>query len=131
MARRSTRSNKGRRVVSSNANDPLLPFLMDDIPIVQDRRVFHPDSIYSAPLTFYSTPAKVRVRSKPRVYQHSFKKSLRTLSQSFLSEGFDDPNKVLVCVRRNSRKEVLHALGKAGRRGQRKPRRNYLSNVKC
>lgn len=47
--------------------------------------------------------------------------------------SFRSPKFVAVCVRRNARKEVLHALGKTGKGGgfKKKPRRNYWSNVRC
>lgn len=45
--------------------------------------------------------------------------------------GFANPTNVLVCVRRKIRKEVMHALGKAGRGGQRRPKFNFFSKVRC
>jgi len=47
--------------------------------------------------------------------------------------GFSHPWQVIVCVRRKRRREVLHALRKTGRGGskQRKPRRNFWSEVRC
>lgn len=128
MARRS-KGSKGRRVTSVNANfTPMLPFLTDDIPLMdlQDRRAFNPVSIYSPNLLVNTRPA--RVRRKPKVYQHSLKKKL---SKVHLVESFFAPEKVLICVRRNARKEVLHAFNKTGRRGQRRPRRGVFSNVHC
>lgn len=46
---------------------------------------------------------------------------------------FREPKKVLVCVRRRARREVLHALGYAGRRGSggRPRRRNSETYIKC
>lgn len=37
----------------------------------------------------------------------------------------------IVCIRRQTRKEVMHATGKAGRKGQRRPRRNEWSSISC
>lgn len=50
--------------------------------------------------------------------------------------GFDDPRRVMICVRRQRRKEVMHALRFAGGRGRRRttfrqPRRNYYSGIDC
>lgn len=45
--------------------------------------------------------------------------------------AFSAPQETLVCVRRHRRKEVLHALKKTGKRGQRKPRRSTFSNTRC
>lgn len=41
------------------------------------------------------------------------------------------PRDAVICARRNIRKEVLHALGKAGRGGQRPPRRTANSDIHC
>jgi len=45
--------------------------------------------------------------------------------------GFQAPERVLVCVRRKRRREVMFAKGGAGRRRMRRPRRNYWSDVRC
>lgn len=47
--------------------------------------------------------------------------------------GFQYPWQVLICIRRRRRKEVIHALGHAGagKPRQRRPRRNFYSEVRC
>ena len=45
--------------------------------------------------------------------------------------GFAIPEKVMRCVRRKQRKEVLHAKGIAGSRVSRRRRRDGWSNVDC
>lgn len=45
--------------------------------------------------------------------------------------AFEAPAETVVCVRRSRRKEVLFAKNKAGKRGQRRPRRTAWSDVKC
>lgn len=45
--------------------------------------------------------------------------------------SFTAPRDTIVCVRRSTRKEVLFAKNKTGKRGQRKPRRTPWSNYKC
>lgn len=45
--------------------------------------------------------------------------------------AFSAPADTLVCVRRQQRREVLFAKNKTGKRGQRRPRRNQWSNIKC
>lgn len=48
------------------------------------------------------------------------------------TDHFAAPTAVVQCVRRNQRREVLHALNKAGRRGKKGPyRRSIWSDVKC
>lgn len=44
--------------------------------------------------------------------------------------GFADPRRVMVCVRRNVRKQVLHAFGVAGR-GVKRGKRGPLSDIRC
>lgn len=45
--------------------------------------------------------------------------------------AFTAPAQTLVCVRRSRRREVLHALKKTGKGGQRRPRRSRWSDYKC
>lgn len=45
---------------------------------------------------------------------------------------FDQPRRVLICIRRKVREEVLHALGRTGRGQKRRdPRRNAHSHISC
>lgn len=45
--------------------------------------------------------------------------------------AFAQPKQTLVCVRRNARKQVLHAKRKTGKGGQRRPRKTRFRNIKC
>lgn len=92
-----------------------------DYRLIEDRRTHHPLDFFRPPLaTDGGHIAPVRVTKKP------FKTQLPFGLQ------FAAPEKTLVCVRRNQRKEVLHALRKTGRgRSRKSPRRNYLSGVRC
>lgn len=45
--------------------------------------------------------------------------------------SFVAPEKVVTCVRRGVRKEVLHAFGVAGKRGIKSRRRTSTSTIKC
>lgn len=45
--------------------------------------------------------------------------------------AFTAPAETVVCVRRHRRKEVLFAKKKAGKGGQKRPRRSAWSEVKC
>lgn len=45
--------------------------------------------------------------------------------------AFQAPAETVACVRRSRRKEVLFAKNKAGKRGQKRPRRTAWSDVKC
>lgn len=96
---------------------------------VQDFRRWTPTRPKMAK-TVLGTPARVTTRPV-KTYSPSLrtfgapKRALREVKQ------FVDPRSVLVCARRKMRREVLHALRKAGKRGQKTPRRNYWSDVHC
>lgn len=45
--------------------------------------------------------------------------------------GFANPWQVVICVRRKRRKEVMFATGRAGKGGQKSPKRNWYSEVRC
>lgn len=45
--------------------------------------------------------------------------------------GYGDPWKVIICLKRQARKEVLHALNLAGKPGFKKPKYNSTSYVRC
>jgi len=80
-----------------------------------DRRVYHPEG-----------------EARPAASRSGKRHTLRALYNAPLQAiGFKSPRSVMVCVRRQTRKEVLHALNltKKGSRGGK--RRNYYSNVRC
>lgn len=83
----------------------------------QDNRAYNPTRI--------SRPART-VSGRVSSLGVSKKASLSKVKLNFFS-----PDRVTLCVRRAQRKEVLHALGKSGRNGGRRYRRNFYSNVKC
>lgn len=41
------------------------------------------------------------------------------------------PKKLNICVKRQQRKEVIHALRHSGKSGQKRPNRNQHSNIHC
>jgi hypothetical protein len=41
------------------------------------------------------------------------------------------PQRAIVCARRKQRKEVMHAIKRAGKSGQKRPTRNQFSHIKC
>lgn len=60
------------------------------------------------------------------------KTPINNLTNSMLREinTFQDPKRVLVCLRRKQRKEILFAINRTGS-GNRKPRRTSTSNISC
>lgn len=97
----------------------------------EDRRLFNPEGIY-APARSFSKPRHKLVLSVVDRFRGASKVARRRLDFRLLSPlSFEAPKKVLICVRRKQRKEVLHALRKAGKFGQRRPRRSYYSDISC
>lgn len=139
MARRSRKSSsrpKGRRVnnisLTPNANrrlHPLPPRLVSpvafDLRPYDDRRLFHP-----APFTRPAVSLGRRADTKLSIPSNPLRSVQRLNAQLSHQIGFDKPRKVLICVRRAIRKEVMHAMGKGGSK-VRKPRRNQFSDVRC
>lgn len=110
---------------------------------VEDRRTFHFDHQDRPALTRWGTPAQVTVtnRQRPKAAQASpkAKKRQRLITNRFgpkvhsQTKGiltFAAPDDTVVCIRRQRRKEVLHAKKKTG--GSRRPgRRTWLSKISC
>lgn len=92
-------------------------------PSVEDLRTYHPLDMFRPLMTVEARPdVNVNVKRPSK-------------SGRFLPFGlqFEAPQKVLVCVRRKRRKEVLHALKKVGRGGssRRRRRRGPHSQISC
>lgn len=96
------------------------------LSLIEDRRFFHP-LVDVAPARSF--------RARPRLVVHSPNVNRNAVRNKFAVPsgiGFDVPRNVVICVRRKSRKEVLHALKFTGRgSGAGKKRRNYWSDVSC
>lgn len=137
MPRKSNRSNspKSRRVTRSNANRRLPTFPSPQMDLedwlnlrqIEDRRTYHPDGPQRSPRSTISTYRLTVPNYGPPPIRS------RTPVTDVIPAGvaFERPNEVLVCVRRKRRKEVLHALNKTGRGGQKSPRRTPFSDIHC
>lgn len=103
---------------------PLLPVSLPRSVVrsVEDRRTFHPLRT--------SRPAAALPRAASRLV---VKSSAVNHFRDNLSArvGFAVPERVAVCVRRKERREVIHAIGRAGGGGSRRRRRNNWSDVIC
>lgn len=88
---------------------------LEDLRTVQDRRRFDADP------------------HKPARKTSGSKATFRALHNAPMQViGFEHPKRVLICLRRKARREVLHALKKTGRgHGGGRKRRNAYSNVRC
>lgn len=99
------------------------PLSVVSLPLLEDRRSFHPAPAIRPAFSSPRSTSRIVVRQRPS--------QGRFPSQTKGILSFEVPNRVAICVRRGVRKAVLHALGKAGKRGQRKPRRSAFSSISC
>jgi len=114
----SPKPNANLRLLSS---PPRWQFPRVDLRLFEDRRSFHPNK-------FISPARSIGPRSDARLMVQTAKRPA-LLSPSVV---FNEPRRILICVRRNVRKEVLHALNKAGAgSGRKKKHRTQFSDVSC
>lgn len=104
---------------------------------VEDRRRFHPENKNRPALLKTGLPAPVTVVNKARPKPKTRKQLAQVNrfgavqpSQTKAVVAFAAPRETVVCVRRQSRKEVLFAKGKGGG-GKRPPKRTWLSKISC
>jgi len=88
---------------------------------IQDRRTWFP--------SLFRPAASLGRRADTKLIVSPIRPT-RSVSRLPDKVAFDVPSRVLICVRRKVRKEVIHAIGKGGS-GNRKPRRNDFSDVSC
>lgn len=134
MAKKPTRTRRDTFDIANNRTGDLARLLLPrptpfrDLSVYEDRRVYHPDPVRPAAGFLGQRHRLVlpQVTKKPvgNGQRASFFQNRNRIS-------FASPSSVLICVRRERRKEVLHALGKAGKRGQRKPRQSAYSDISC
>lgn len=111
---------------------------LQDLTSIGDRRVFHPAPDFHRPVVRLNGVQRHRLVARPTVPainpvnpKVARARARRDMAGPTNRVAFDRPQEVLLCVRRKSRKEVLHARGVAGRRGIKKYRRNANSSVGC
>lgn len=119
---------RGYSSTASYAADPLsfLPRrpLVNLLRLYEDRRAFHPYGPDRLPGTFRQRDAASITlrRSSPAAGNRMPRDVLQ----------FRAPKQVLLCIRRQRRREVIHALGKAGSGSRaRNRKRNEYSNISC
>ncbi|AZL82988.1 hypothetical protein [Apis mellifera associated microvirus 53] len=95
-----------------------------DLSYIQDRREFNFGERYPVRDVYGSFPSYHVPTYTPR------KRISRTSGGLSPLIRYDDPNRVLTCLRRKRRKETLFALGVGGSR-TRKPKNFSKQNVRC
>ena len=135
MARKRNKTNsrnysrKQTRVASRNTNRSRLrsaifnnQYSNYNHRFVEDRRTYNPTY---KPRTVSGKTATVTHNATDNRLKNN------TTTPLPYSGKFENFKKVMICVRRKQRKEVLHAYKKTGKGGQRRPHRNQYSNIKC
>lgn len=137
MAKSRSRSRSYRRDYHYPITRRSLPIRRAKKPLpnlthYEDRRLWHPENNNAPAKSFNRSRHRLIVpkRNNRSVSAPSY--SLHHLFEALpVTIGFEAPKKVLVCVRRKVRKEILFALNKTGKRGQKRPRWNEYSHVQC
>lgn len=123
QARRDNNSIPNRRLIEPISFDFIRS--LSSLAPIEDRRTFHPEQAFR-PARSFSRANHVLVARPDRTRSGQVRLSVP------VGVGFGDPRRVIICVRRRQRREVLHALGKTGRgKARRPPRRSYYSDVRC
>lgn len=99
----------------------------DVLSSIQDLRVFHPEAALRPLLSVPGHIASWSVNYASRVSRRGNPVRLRLPT----AISFKHPERVLVCVRRSVRRQVLFANGRSGQRRRFQPRRNPNSNIRC
>lgn len=116
------------------ARTPLPRRYLTPLSVVEDFRRYHPHANrrhyrrVDASLVLSRSRVGYFLRSTLRRRPFIDRRRLRQLSMAVVRTL---PRDAVVCAKRNVRKEVIFAMNKAGRGGQRRPRRNENSNVVC
>lgn len=153
-----TRLGPARRFASAKTNANLLPLQLSiqalsahrprtTLSMYEDRRRFHPAGV--------SRPLIGLTEARPRVVANDYpvewpevtpdiwrklapKKSIDWKKQAQESLRFspvplswEDPWRTIICLKRKIRREVMHALGMAGKTGFKKPKFTQYSYVRC
>ena len=124
MSKRSRSKSRRDVVAITSQRLPLLRPIRFSVPVpslnlieAEDRRTHHPERTFRMPRRVDGSRASSRLITRA--------------NSPFGTEGFVDPLSVNICVRRQRRKEVMFATRRAGKVGQRRPRRTPFSSISC
>lgn len=88
---------------------------------IDDRRTFHPQKLSRPAKLVSGAPHRLKIKTGTRTPKSALPHSV----------GFSAPAKVLICIRRKTRKQVLFALKRTRKGSGSRKTRNYWSDVKC
>lgn len=112
--------------------------------LYEDRRVWHPSGSDAWPVSTFESNPRVTDSSviDPDIWRRihkplkkidwagEAKKSWR-LAPATTKWTWEDPYKMIICLKRKMRREVMNALGWAGKTGFKKPKYTQFSYVRC
>lgn len=126
-----------------------LPLAKSSLNLYQDRRLWAPAQKPVSVVESYPLMAEIQPKAhtdkdwekywnrpayKPRVPSGGIDWRPRVLNQFAIAPwryGFANPSKVIICLKRKIRKEIMHALGLSGKTGQKRPVFNEYSHIRC
>lgn len=139
-SRRDTTAISNRRLPGSSLlygspGTNYVTYLKTPLQLYEDRRLWHPEGAFA--------PAKSFSRARHRLTLQTYTPAPRSLNRDRFAHlrsfnrqtkariSFAQPDRVLICVRRNIRKQVLHAFRKTGKVGQKRPKFTFYSRISC
>lgn len=133
---RSSKAKNSRRDTTDIANRrlpvyspvPYSPLPKSVLRDIEDRRTWHPSGSMRPARSFSQSQHRLTTPNVNRRKSMQHKLHTPYVTQAI---SFDVPEKVAICVRRKMREEVLHALKKTGKRGQKRPRFTWYSKIAC
>lgn len=117
---------------TTNRRLPVVSTLKNALKPLKDNRIWHPDPVIRAGATFgvIGSRSEQPARGKP-----PGRRKKRAVAPSgaraYSVAAFSQPKKESTCVRRKQRREVLHALRKTGKVGQKRPNWTQKSKIRC
>lgn len=126
--RQRRRSNEVAHSTSSFAVRPT-PIVLN-LRSIEDRRSYHPDGPLRPAKTVSGHRIKPLVVKTPTNKKYGWK-AIKAASTVPKKVSFSVPKKTLICIRREQRREVLHALKKTKRGAGGSRKLNWFSEVSC
>lgn len=130
MAKKRNRTARRAASVSPHNSSANRRLPLPTVPLVTLTHTTYPDRRTWSPQRVLGPPAARNVNATRLVAADRIGDAVRRQSKAPIR--FAVPEKVALCVRRQQRREVMHAIKKAGKSGgQKRHRRNQWSNVSC
>lgn len=108
------------------------PVLSSPMTEYEDRRAYHPEQDFRPATLVTGGTAKLRTKDRRSKKTDDWFTPIQSLqNQTKAIIAFAESPATILCVRRATRRQVIHAKRLNGRSGQRRPRRNFFSNISC